>query len=621
MTEYIGTSGNNSYTGTDNADVIVGNGGSDTLIGLAGWDIIFSGARNLAVTDPYDAPANAESLDKGSEADVLDGGDFDDMLFAGYNDSVDGGSQVGHGDVLYVSFQGASAGVNADFRQLDNGGTMTIGLGVYKNIENIGYLEGSNYADVLVLMDNQYMLGTHIYGAGGNDYILANYNSGFRGSSLYGGDGNDTIDARPAQYSPNIFGDAGNDTIYASGNIVQGGKGNDTIHGNGEFYGGDGRDHIFVEGGANVWGGTGDDDIHGSTYISSMFGEDGADTIIGGTGSESLYSASLTTDGSADDRGTDKDILAGGAGQDILSVGIGDDADGGADADSLFLSLAGSTVGVTLNTRFFKASQTFTMLGGTFQNLETFYRLNLTEFADRLTVAGLPNQLYVTTGAGNDVVTTTSSSANIAGGDGNDRLISGAGTDGFDGGDGIDTIDYSKYTTGVTVALSLVAGADGSGADGDVILNVENIVGSALADTLSGNDQVNSITGGAGNDRLTGGKGADTLSGGTGADRFVFAAVSDTGGLGNNGDLIKDFHHLEGDRIDLSALDAKVAIAGDQAFSFIGSAPFSHVAGQLRYGSNLTSTWVQGDTNGDGTTDFAIRMSGQHALVQGDFVL
>lgn len=621
MTEYIGTSGNNSYTGTDNADVIVGNGGSDTLIGLAGWDIIFSGARNTAVTDPYDAPINAESLDKGNEADVLDGGDFDDLLFAGYNDSVDGGSQVGHGDVLYISFQGASAGVNADFRQLDGGGTMTIGLGVLKNIENIGYLQGSNFDDVLVLMTGQYMLGTHIYGAGGNDYILASYNSGFRGSSLYGGDGNDTIDARPAQYAPDIFGDAGNDTIYASGNIVQGGKGNDTIYGNGEFHGGEGRDHIFIEGGATVWGGIGDDDIHGSTYISSMFGEAGADTIIGGTGSESLYSATLNTDGSADDRGTEKDILAGGAGQDILSVGIGDDADGGADADSLFLSLGGSAVAVTLNTRFFKPSQTFTLLGGTYQNLETLYQLSLTDFNDRLTVAGLPNSLFVATGAGNDIVTTTTSSATITGGAGNDRLISGTAADGFNGGDGIDTIDYSKYTTGVAVALSLIPGNDGSGAGGDVVLNVENIVGSALADTLTGNDQVNGISGGAGDDRLTGGKGADTLSGGIGADRFVFAAVSDTGGLGNNGDLIKDFQHLEGDRIDLSAIDAKSALAGDQAFSFIGSAPFSYVAGQLRYGSNATSTWVQGDTNGDGVTDFTIRMTGQHALVQGDFVL
>ncbi len=46
--------------------------------------------------------------------------------------------------------------------------------------------------------------------------------------------------------------------------------------------------------------------------------------------------------------------------------------------------------------------------------------------------------------------------------------------------------------------------AQGGDAQGDVLLNIENLAGSALADTLVGNSGANILSGGDGNDLLTG---------------------------------------------------------------------------------------------------------------------
>ncbi len=80
---------------------------------------------------------------------------------------------------------------------------------------------------------------------------------------------------------------------------------------------------------------------------------------------------------------------------------------------------------------------------------------------------------------------------------------------------------------------------------------------------------------------LRGGAGKDTLTGGIGGDRFVFAATGDSV-TGANADRITDFSRAQGDRIDLSAIDANTGAAGNQAFTFIGSGAFTHHAGQLR---------------------------------------
>lgn len=52
-------------------------------------------------------------------------------------------------------------------------------------------------------------------------------------------------------------------------------------------------------------------------------------------------------------------------------------------------------------------------------------------------------------------------------------------------------------------------------AAGDAYYYINNVLGSAYNDTLTGNANANSLLGGAGNDTLAGGAGADVLIGGT----------------------------------------------------------------------------------------------------------
>src|SRR5262249_59398976 len=127
----------------------------------------------------------------------------------------------------------------------------------------------------------------------------------------------------------------------------------------------------------------------------------------------------------------------------------------------------------------------------------------------------------------------------------------------------------------------------------------DRLNGLAGNDGLTGAGGNDSLIGGLGNDSLTGGGGTDTLSGGGGADRFIFKALTDSP-AGAAHDLITDFNHAEADKIDLAGIDAKTGTSGDQAFTFIGSQAFHHVAGELHYTAGRRRGIVSGDRNGPG---------------------
>ena len=138
-------------------------------------------------------------------------------------------------------------------------------------------------------------------------------------------------------------------------------------------------------------------------------------------------------------------------------------------------------------------------------------------------------------------------------------------------------------------------------------------------DTLYGMGGDDDLYGEAGNDILVGGEGADRLLGGLGKDQFTFNSVSES--TAGSIDLIQDFSRAQADKISLSGIDANSLLIGDQAFSFIGTAAFSHVAGQLRFETSGGVTTIWGDVNGDGVGDLQIQLSGSIALVASDFLL
>ncbi len=147
----------------------------------------------------------------------------------------------------------------------------------------------------------------------------------------------------------------------------------------------------------------------------------------------------------------------------------------------------------------------------------------------------------------------------------------------------------------------------------------DTIYGLGGADTLMGGGGADIIDGGSGNDLLYGDAGADRLTGGIGADRFTLKSTADS--QVGAPDLITDFNRSQADRIGLADIDARTNAGGNNSFTFIGTAAFSGVSGQLRYEQTGGSTFVTGDVNGDRVADFQIQMQGLVALTSADFIL
>ena len=158
---------------------------------------------------------------------------------------------------------------------------------------------------------------------------------------------------------------------------------------------------------------------------------------------------------------------------------------------------------------------------------------------------------------GSDTIRGRAGDDYLSGGGGNDELFGEAGDDTLEGGPGRDTLDggangnagdtisYARSAEAVRVNLGKMT-VSGGDAEGDVIQNVENIIGSAGDDWLRGDANDNRLTGlagddtliggGGGNDTLSGGAGDDALNGGEGDDTLIGGAGADllTGGPGGD---------------------------------------------------------------------------------------
>jgi Ca2+-binding RTX toxin-like protein len=100
---------------------------------------------------------------------------------------------------------------------------------------------------------------------------------------------------------------------------------------------------------------------------------------------------------------------------------------------------------------------------------------------------------------------------------GGDWIVGGAGADTIDGGAGDDWSSYVDSNVGVTVSLLTGTGSGGT-AEGDTLIDIEQLWGSIHDDILVGDGEANWLWGDQGHDRLKGGGGADTLTGAEGND-------------------------------------------------------------------------------------------------------
>lgn len=145
------------------------------------------------------------------------------------------------------------------------------------------------------------------------------------------------------------------------------------------------------------------------------------------------------------------------------------------------------------------------------------------------TICGLQGDDLIRGGDGND---------NLFGDEDDDRLNGGLGSDALVGGPGTDTGDYSDAPGSVDANLTTGA-ATGVGASTDGLFTLENLIGSAFDDVLTGDGGPNNLKGKAGNDRMNGRGGNDTMRGARGNDKGRGSAGNDTVKGGHDRDRLK----------------------------------------------------------------------------------
>ena len=340
-----------------------------------------------------------------------------------------------------------------------------------------------------------------------------------------------------------IRGGGGGDIIEGGSHldILEGGAGRDVLlggSGDDVVGGGAGRDVLRGGSGDDVLSGGADRDfLRGDTGADALNGDGGDDRLWGDEGNDSIYG------------GEGDDLLAGGKGDDLMVGGAGEDrfiyfSDAGNDLifrfelendvidlrllpDAIAFSdlsivdmengqgvrITHDALGGSIEIRGIAASDlsaaNFAMPDGTTTSI-TFGSTTISRPADPF-MGSDASSLMLDNAEGN---------VTIAKG-GYDRVLGGEGDDRLDGGDGSDDL---------------------YGEEGDDILE-----GGQGFDRLFGGEGDDRLDGGAGEDVLVGGEGDDALTGGAGADTFVFTPDHGT-------DTITDFGNGD-DVIDLSALE------------------------------------------------------------------
>jgi len=570
----------NIFQGSSGDDGLIGGGGSDTFTGGHGADMMFS---NYLGTDVFIYGSVADST--AAARDTISGFEYG-------VDKID----ISAIDVISISW-------NRVLNMWDSYEEVTIEtadgpMKIRVNILNIAN-SGLSMSDFILAPPGVQLEGgpgaDQLTGGAGHDTLSGGYGDDL----LEGGAGNDLIkggnDRDTATYANAAAAVTVNLAITTAQNT--GGDGIDTLS--------------SIE---NLIGSANADILTGNTYSNLLNGMAGDDRLIGGEGSDTL------------DGGTGIDKMFGGLGDDIYYVDSSSDAT---------VEYAGE------GTDLVRTSMNYTLKANV-ENVQLEGSANIyatgNELANRMWGNSGANKLYGLDGddrleglGGNDL---------LDGGAGVDLLIGGTGDDIYyvdnvldkiieNAGEGTETVrTVLNYTLRDNIERLELLGSDNLTGYGNALDNMLTGNGGANIlygrdgnDKLYGKDGSDVLKGEVGNDWLEGGTGRDRFYGGTGADDFVFRDGDFAGLTTSTCDQIHDFSQAEGDRVRLNLIDADTTSDGDQAFAFIGSGAFTGTAGELRTYQSGGQTYAQGDTDGDGTADFMIRLDGLHTLGSGDFVL
>ena len=456
---YGGPGGGDGSLDDTNMDKLYGNGGNDKLYGGRGNDMLWGGQGNDMLwggsgNDKLYGQEGDDVLRGGPGYDKYEGGPGDDMIYVDYSDHRGSKDGINGGkDTDTVSFENYNA--YNEKRSQDEGVTVKLHLpdNIYKDIEN---LIGTDFVDVLE-------------GDGKDNHIE-------------GGDGPDDLKGKGGKDTLSYESSDGRVVIDLSAEGSARARGN---HATGDK----------IEGFENVIGSAYDDFLVGDGGDNELAGLAGDDDLAGGGGD---------------------DMLEGGAGADMLDGGgYDDDVSNGKNT----LSYAKSTSGVTVNLKEAKVSGGHAS-GDKIEtvrhdhdgkadtskiNVATFINVKGSYYNDSLTGDYRMNELKG--GSGDDV---------LNGQEGADTLVGGPGADRLDGGSSeyekgkqhVDIATYSDSKAGVTVDLNTGKGTAGD-AKGDMLMNIEKVVGSDHDDMFFASDKADMIDGGENPDE--GAKG-DTVS-------------------------------------------------------------------------------------------------------------
>jgi Ca2+-binding RTX toxin-like protein len=612
-------------------------------------------------------------LESDNSGMLLQGGAGNDTLIGGWTgDTFDGGEG---NDTAVVDGQRGEYTITFDAAE------QTFVLSnIYDNVTRVRSVETLQFADGSISVASLFAgddagntlagseSGDDLSGAGGNDTLAGlggddRLDGGTGDDTLDGGDGNDTL-----------LGGVGNDTLSGgdSDDALLAGDGDDTLSGGtgvNAMDGGSGRDTVSygsaaagirvdlqnrqADGAGRVDTLSGIENAIGSAYDDVLLGDLGSNTLIGGAGNDVL-AGSVGADTIDGGEGTDTVSYAGsstatGGVQVDLAIGGPQSTNGWDGLDTLIEieNVVGSEGNDTLkgdggDNRLTGGGGFDTLIGragddildggagldtASYAESSTGIAVDLGSAGPQSTGEGADTLIAIENATGSafaDTLMGTGERNILTGGAGDDLLVGRGGGDRLEGGDGSDTASYADATTGVRVELEH-AGAWYSGGS-DQLASIENVVGSSFADSLTGSSGTNALSGGAGNDVLAGLLGHDVLTGDAGADLFDFNALEDSPVGTDARDVITDFQ-LGLDDIDLRDIDASLARADDQSFSFIGTGAFRGRAGELRYqtidqaGTADDITLVSGDVDGDRVADFEIELLGLLQLTKNDFLL
>ena len=595
-------------------------------------------------------------------------GDGLDDLIVGANSGDDGGSYAGEAYVIFGKTGSTRATIDlttlaAADGFIIQGAAADDRLG--NNVSNAGDINGDGFADLIVGARQNDQGGSNA----GAAYVIFGHTGGF-GTDVAG---RQTINlaALTAAEGIVILGDAPADqagfAVSAAGDVNDDGmadllvgapqtaSGGRTyvIYGSTGFGGivGTPEDETLTgTAGRNAISGLGGDDV--------LNGDDGSDTLDGGDGNDVLNG------------GAEADTLRGGAGNDIYVLSVGDIVTEAADAgiDRVEVDFDDYTLTANVENYEYIGEGEAVVVGNALANHMVGAGMN-----DML--SGLDGDDTLGGEAGNDTLNGGNGSDRLFGGTGadtmngeagNDRMIVDNAGDVANGGDGVDTVEIGAagltYTIAadveitrnisggnLTVTLNALANTFGGSASGADIVNAGDgqdsiygrggndvlrgeggndfLFGQEGIDQLFGGDGVDRLYGGADSDTLFGGAGNDTLFGEAGRDEIIGDAgidqlfggadgdyfefnVGDSSSNRANADRIMDFSQAQGDLIRFGA-----------GTSFIGSAAFGSVAGQIRFEQAGGNTFVEIDIDGNGVADEVVRIDGLVTLTGSDFAL